>query len=101
MGPQEPHPLTRLLELRVEVPHQCDEGPRATVGSNDRRSIRASKRVLRMVADSPSKEASVKVKQVYVTQPEKRQSLVVSSNEMMGTYSFPLWLEQYASAELT
>ena len=61
MGPKEPHTLSELFQLRMDVADESNERACAPVGSNEGASIWAAKRILGMVADGPSKETTMHV----------------------------------------
>jgi len=84
MCPQEPHSLTGSLELSVQVPHQGHERPSTTIRGNDGCTIRATKRVFRMVTDSPSKETAMKIQQIYA---DKKINTCINPVVVSDTYS--------------
>lgn len=65
MRPEEPHALSELLELRVDIAHKGDERARAAVRGDERAAIWAAQRILWMIADGTREKAAVHVQQIY------------------------------------
>lgn len=61
MGPQEPDSLAKVLQLSVEIPHQCYQRPCTAVRGDDRGSIGTPKGIFRVITNRACEEASVQV----------------------------------------
>jgi hypothetical protein len=64
MSPEEPHPLAWLLELIVQVSHQGNRRSRAAVGRDNRGTVGAAQRIVRVVTHCSGEKASVEIEQI-------------------------------------